>query len=89
MVSLADRVVASMAQVTHFVHLCTRTHVHVKSRPDMNFAVDWALNNNDLSIYLHVQTVHYWALNNNDLSIYLHVQAVHGLKLVCLCHRFQ
>ena len=34
------------------------------SRPDMTFAVDWVLNNNDLSIYLH----HHQAAKKTTMS---------------------
>ena len=57
--------------------------------PDMTFAVDWALNNNDLSIPMgsrpDMTFAVDWALNNNDLSIYLTLESIFSKSHLRTC----
>ena len=49
-------------------------------RPDITFAVDWALNNNYLSIYLSVSLIPLVAVSSHDHAL----SRVDGTQLYCL-----
>ena len=40
------------------MYVCMYAYVYVMYHPDMTFAVDWALNNNYISIYVMYQVLH-------------------------------